>query len=78
MVEINDLLAELEYESIDVHFLYTRQRRQKGLGDAVLCAEHFAGEEPFVVALGDSIIGRHTPSTIVTSLVEAFEQLGAA
>ena len=30
---------------------------QKGLGDAVLCAENFAGEKPFVVALGDSILG---------------------
>ena len=68
-----DLLAELEYESLGLHFLYTRQRRQKGLGDAILCAEHFAGDEPFVVALGDSIIGRHRPSTIVTELVAAFE-----
>ena len=73
-----DLLAELEYESIGVHFLYTRQRRQRGLGDAVLCAEHFAGVEPFVVALGDSIIGRHTPSTIVRTLVNAFEEQEAA
>jgi UTP--glucose-1-phosphate uridylyltransferase len=73
-----DLLAELEYESIGVHFLYTRQRRQKGLGDAVLCAEHFAGDDPFVVALGDSIIGRHVPSTIVRTLIKAFEDRGAA
>src|ERR1041385_451627 len=29
-----ELLQELEYESIGLHFLYTRQRRQKGLGDA--------------------------------------------
>ena len=32
---------------------------QKGLGDAILCAENFAGEEPFLVALGDSILGLH-------------------
>jgi UTP--glucose-1-phosphate uridylyltransferase len=73
-----DLLAELEYESIAVHFFYTRQRQQKGLGDAVLCAEHFAGSEPFVVALGDSIIGRHVPSQIVRRLIEAFEKRRAA
>jgi len=73
-----ELLAELEYESIGVHFLYTRQRRQKGLGDAVLCAEHFAGTDPFVVALGDSIIGRHAPSSIVRTLTEAFEAQQAA
>jgi len=68
-----DLLEELEYERMGVHFLYTRQRRQRGLGDAVLCAEHFAGDEPFVVALGDSIIGRHKPSLIVQRLIAAFE-----
>ncbi|MGH9852614.1 MAG: UTP--glucose-1-phosphate uridylyltransferase [Blastocatellia bacterium] len=68
-----DLLEELQYERMGVHFLYTRQRRQRGLGDAVLCAEHFAGNEPFVVALGDSIIGRHKPSLIVQRLIAAFE-----
>lgn len=73
-----DLLQELVYERMGVHYFYTRQRRQKGLGDAVLCAEHFAGTEPFVVALGDSIIGRHKPSLIVERLINAFEQHDAA
>jgi UTP--glucose-1-phosphate uridylyltransferase len=73
-----DLLQELQYERMGVHFLYTRQRRQRGLGDAVLCAEHFAGKEPFVVALGDSIIGRHKPSMIVQGLMSAFESHQAA
>lgn len=73
-----DLLEELQYERIGVHFLYTRQRRQRGLGDAVLCAEHFTADSPFVVALGDSIIGRHTPSRVVETLVSAFEEQGAA
>lgn len=73
-----DLLEELGYERLGVHFLYTRQRRQRGLGDAVLCAEHFTENEPFVVALGDSIIGRHKPSRIVSRLIEAFETNNAA
>jgi UTP--glucose-1-phosphate uridylyltransferase len=73
-----DLLEELEYERLGLHYLYTRQRRQRGLGDAVLCAEYFTGTEPFVVALGDSIIGRHQPSLIVQRLIEAFETHGAA
>ncbi len=73
-----DLLAELQYERIGVHFLYTRQRRQRGLGDAVLCAENFTGDAPFVVALGDSIIGRHTPSRVVQTLVSAFEESDAS
>lgn len=73
-----DLLAEMEYERMGVNFLYTRQRQQRGLGDAILCAEHFTGSEPFVVALGDSIIGRHQPSLIVQRLINAFETHGAA
>jgi UTP--glucose-1-phosphate uridylyltransferase len=52
-----DLLEELTFEDLDVNYFYTRQRLQRGLGDAILCGEHFAGEEPFVVALGDSILG---------------------
>ena len=47
-----DLLQETNFEAMRAHFFYTRQRLQKGLGDAVLCAENFAGEEPFLVALG--------------------------
>ncbi len=73
-----DLLEELEHERMGVQFLYTRQRRQRGLGDAVLCAENFTGTEPFVVALGDSIIGRHKPSLIVKRLIDAFESRDAA
>ena len=69
-----DLLNELQYERMGIHFLYTRQRRQRGLGDAVLCAENFTGDTPFVVALGDSIIGRHEPSQIVQTLISAFEE----
>jgi UTP--glucose-1-phosphate uridylyltransferase len=72
-----DLLQELAYERIGVNFFYTRQRQQKGLGDAILCAEDFAGTEPFVVALGDSIIGRHKPSRVVEKMVRAFEARNA-
>ena len=68
-----ELVAELEYERMRVHFFYTRQRRQRGLGDAVLCAERFAGGDPFVVALGDSIIGLHANSSCVRTMISAFE-----
>jgi UTP--glucose-1-phosphate uridylyltransferase len=68
-----ELLQELDFEALKANFFYTRQRLQKGLGDAILCAEHFAGKEPFVVALGDSILGIHARSRAVTRLVEVFE-----
>jgi UTP--glucose-1-phosphate uridylyltransferase len=69
-----DLLQELEFERKDVEYFYTRQRRQLGLGHAVLCARSLVGQQPFVVALGDSIIGVHAQSDIVRRLVEQFER----
>jgi UTP--glucose-1-phosphate uridylyltransferase len=69
-----ELLLELEFERKDVEYFYTRQRRQLGLGHAVLCARSLVGNQPFVVALGDSIIGVHAQSSIVRQLVEQFER----
>ena len=66
-------LAELAFERADMEYFYTRQRRQLGLGDAVLCAAPLVGEQPFVVALGDSIIGLHAQTDIVQRMVELFE-----
>jgi UTP--glucose-1-phosphate uridylyltransferase len=68
-----DLLEELEFERMGISYFYTRQRRQLGLGHAVLCARPLVGEEPFVVALGDSIIGKDAQSKIVERMVEQFE-----
>ncbi|MBI1900121.1 MAG: UTP--glucose-1-phosphate uridylyltransferase [Planctomycetia bacterium] len=67
-------LAELSFERLDVSFGYTRQRRQLGLGHAVLCAQTLARHEPFVVALGDSIIGLNAKSQIVRRMIETFEK----
>ncbi len=67
-----ELLAELAFEREDVQYLYTRQRRQLGLGHAVLCAEPVVGSQSFVVALGDSIIGLHAQSRVVRTMIEQF------
>jgi UTP--glucose-1-phosphate uridylyltransferase len=68
-----ELLRELDFEREDLDYSYTRQRRQLGLGHAVLCARPFVGGENFVVALGDSIIGLHAESRIVGRMIEQFE-----
>jgi len=68
-----DELAELEFERQDMEYFYTRQRRQLGLGHAILCARPLIGSQPFVVALGDSIIGLHANSGIVSRMLEEFE-----
>lgn len=73
-----ELLDELAFEDLRAHFFYTRQRFQRGLGDALLCGENFAGDEPFVVALGDSILGLHAQSGTVSRMMDAYERRGAA
>jgi UTP--glucose-1-phosphate uridylyltransferase len=67
-----DLLAEFEFERAPIQYFYTRQRQLLGLGHAVLCAAPFVGAQPFVVALGDSIIGLNAQSDIVRRMIECF------
>src|ERR1700694_379310 len=73
-----DLLKELRFEDHEANFFYTRQRMQKGLGDAILCGENFAGEEPFLVALGDSILGLHADSRVVSRMADVFDSKRAS
>jgi UTP--glucose-1-phosphate uridylyltransferase len=72
-----ELLAELAFERADIEYFFTRQRRQLGLGHAVLCAQPMVGRQPFVVALGDSIIGLNAQSRVVRVMIEQFEESGA-
>ncbi|MBI3465649.1 MAG: UTP--glucose-1-phosphate uridylyltransferase [Planctomycetes bacterium] len=67
-------LAELDFERQEMEYFYTRQRRQLGLGHAVLCARPLVGNQPFAVALGDSIIGLHAQSGIVARMLEEFDR----
>ena len=67
-----ELLDELEFERAKLHFFYTRQRTQAGLGDAILHAEEFSGHQPFAVALGDSILGRQAQSQTLSRMKEVF------
>jgi UTP--glucose-1-phosphate uridylyltransferase len=73
-----ELLAALEFERAPVQYFYTRQRQALGLGHAVLSARAFVGDEPFVVALGDSIIGLDRQSDIVRRMRETFDEKNAA
>ena len=74
----DDLLDELHFEELKIHYLYTRQSVQQGLGDAILCGEPFVGHDPFVVALGDSIIGLNGESTICRRMCGVYEETQAA
>ena len=52
----NEQLEELQYEDMNIQFFYTRQSVQAGLGDAVAYAKNFINGDPFIIALGDSVI----------------------
>lgn len=73
-----ELLEELAFERAAVQYFYTRQRQLMGLGHAVLCARSFVGNQPFVVALGDSIIGLHAESDVVGRMTACFLDRRAA
>jgi len=73
-----ELLAELEFERASVQYFYTRQRQLLGLGHAISCAQPFVGNQPFVVALGDSIIGMQAQSDIVQRMMHCFADKQAA
>ena len=56
----------------DIHFI--RQKKQKGLGDAILWAKKHVGNEPFVVMLGDTITKDEVPCT--KQLIDLYVKYG--
>jgi UTP--glucose-1-phosphate uridylyltransferase len=72
-----ELLEELDFERMGMEYFYTRQRRQLGLGHAILCAQPVVGDQPFVVMLGDTIIGLNAQSNIVGRMKVEFEKARA-
>ena len=69
-----DFLKEIEYisELADIHFI--RQKKQKGLGDAIYCAKKHVGNDSFVVMLGDTITKDTVPCT--KQLIDIYEKYG--
>ena len=55
-------------EMADIHFVW--QREMRGLGDAIYCARHHVGDEPFAVLLGDTIIESATDRPITRQLAD--------
>lgn len=56
------------------NIFYIRQRETKGLGDAVLRAREFIGDEPFAVLYGDDVIIGEDPA--IGQLCRAYEATG--
>ena len=49
---------------------YTRQKEQKGLGDAIYCGKEFVGKEYFLAMVGDTIYS----GNVVKKMLEAYNK----
>jgi UTP--glucose-1-phosphate uridylyltransferase len=56
----------------DIKFTYVRQKTQRGLGDAILHAEHLIQDEAFAIILADDLILNNPSCT--SQLISAFEK----
>ena len=56
---------------VKIHFI--RQKAPRGLGDAVLCAKAFIGDEPFAVLLGDDIV-YNPENPCLKQLIECYDE----
>ncbi len=70
----NELYNEMLKISSMANITYVRQAEQLGLGHAVLCAESFAGSEPFAVLYGDDVIMGDDP--VIGQLCRAYGKYG--
>lgn len=75
-----DDLLKLVDEATAIRLHFIRQSYPKGLGDAVLQAKAFVGNEPFVVMLGDDLMDITDPTVtpLTKQLIDDYEQTHAS
>jgi UTP--glucose-1-phosphate uridylyltransferase len=73
----DDLRSDLDTTS-GLKFFYTRQSAPIGSADAVRQAEQFVGDEPFVVAFGDTIIRSEGRQSLLQRMIQAHVQSDSA
>ena len=71
-----DNLEEIEAISEMADIYYVRQKKQKGLGDAILCAQKHIDGDPFAVLLGDTITQSNVPCT--KQLMDIFDKYNSS
>lgn len=69
-----EMLETLDKTANLANIYYIRQRETRGLGDAVLRAKDFVGNEPFAVLYGDDVIIGETPA--IGQLCDVYEKFG--
>ena len=72
-----DDLLKLVQETADINVHYIRQRYMRGLGDAILCAKAFMGDEPFAVLLGDDVV-YHPEKPALQQLIDVYNETGGS
>lgn len=72
-----DLLEKVKQPSNLANIYYVRQKEMAGLGDAILTAKSFIGDEPFAVLLGDDIVVNEDV-TATKQLIEQYETTGSS
>ena len=74
-----DEMLKLVQETTDINIYFIRQSHPRGLGDAVLTARDFIGDEPFVVMLGDDLNNINNNGTPLTKeLIDSYHETGAS
>ena len=68
----NEELEKLDRILEEMTIYYVRQKKPKGLGDAILHAKAFTGGEPFALLLGDTI----TRPACIKEAIELHEKTG--
>jgi len=70
-------LLKIVQETADINIHYIRQRYMRGLGDAILCARAFMGDEPFAVLLGDDVV-YNPDKPALAQLIDIYEATGGS
>ncbi|HEX6987972.1 MAG TPA: UTP--glucose-1-phosphate uridylyltransferase GalU [Bacillota bacterium] len=69
-----ELAASIQKISDAIDIFFVRQKRPRGLGDAIRTARRFIGEEPFAVLLGDELFHGNRPC--LSYLLDAYAETG--
>lgn len=54
---------------------FVRQKEQRGLADAIRYAEHFTGDEDFVILLGDTIYRSEKSETVTSQILDVYAEI---
>jgi UTP--glucose-1-phosphate uridylyltransferase len=73
-----ELLRQIRDISELVRLFSIRQKEQRGLGDAILCAQQHVNNEPFAVLLGDTIVESASGEPVTRQLIEVFTRVRAS